>query len=68
MQLFRGMWRFVFTFVIPVAVMTTFPAMALLGRGSARLTLATLGGTMVMLLISRLVWRTAIRNYTSASS
>jgi ABC-2 type transport system permease protein len=67
-QLFRGMWRFVFTFVIPVAVMTTFPAMALLGRGSARLTLATLGGTLLMLGVSRLVWRTAIRNYTSASS
>jgi ABC-2 type transport system permease protein len=67
-QLFRGMWRIVFTFVIPVAVMTTFPAMALLGRGSARLTLATLGGALLMLGVSRLVWRTAIRSYTSASS
>jgi ABC-type uncharacterized transport system permease subunit len=42
--------------------------MALLGRGSLRLTLATLAGSIVMLAISRLVWRTAIRNYTSASS
>jgi len=67
-QVFRGMWRFVFTFVIPVAVMTTFPAMALLGRGNARLTLATLGGALVMVAVSRVVWRTAIRNYTSASS
>jgi ABC-2 type transport system permease protein len=67
-QVFRGLWRYVFTFIIPVAVMTTFPAMALLGRGSTRLTLATLGGAVLMLAISRLVWRTAIRNYTSASS
>jgi ABC-2 type transport system permease protein len=67
-QVFRGLWRVVFTFVIPVAIMTTFPAMALLGRGSARLTLATLGGALLMLAISRLIWRTAIRNYTSASS
>lgn len=67
-QVFRGIWRYVFTFFIPVAVMTTFPAMALLGRGSLRLTLATLAGSILMLAISRLVWRTAIRNYTSASS
>ena len=31
-QVYPTAWRIVFTFVIPVAVMTTFPAMALLGR------------------------------------
>jgi ABC-2 type transport system permease protein len=29
---FRGFWRVLFTFVIPLALMTTYPAMALLGR------------------------------------
>jgi ABC-2 type transport system permease protein len=67
-QVFRGLWRIVFTFVIPVAVMTTFPAMALLDRLEPRIVLATLAGTAILLVISRLVWRTAIRNYTSASS
>lgn len=67
-QVFRGVWRFVFTFIIPIAVMTTFPAMALLGKLDARTALATLGGAVVMLGISRLVWLSAIRNYTSASS
>lgn len=67
-QIFRGAWRFVFTFVIPVAVITTFPAMAILGRLDARTALATIGGTAVMLVLSRFVWRLAIRNYTSASS
>ena len=67
-QIFRGAWRIVFTFVIPVAVMTTFPAMALLGRLDARTALATIGGALAMLLVSRLLWRAAIRNYTSASS
>lgn len=67
-QVFPGVWRFVFTFVIPVAVMTTFPAMALLGTLDARTTVATAAGALVMLLGSRLVWRTAIRSYTSASS
>jgi ABC-2 type transport system permease protein len=67
-QVFTGAWRFVFTFVIPVAVMTTYPAMALLGRLDARTALATAGGSLLLLIASRLVWRTAIRSYTSASS
>ena len=67
-HVFPHMWRLVFTFVIPIAVMTTYPAMALLGRLSARTTLLTLAGVLAMLVISRLIWRSAIRNYTSASS
>jgi ABC-2 type transport system permease protein len=67
-QVFRGAWRFLFTFIIPVAIMTTFPAMALLGRLSSRTILLTLAGSLAMLVISRLIWRAAIRNYTSASS
>jgi ABC-2 type transport system permease protein len=67
-QVFRGVWRLVFTFIIPIAVMTTFPAMALLGKLDAKTALATLGGALLMLAISRLIWVSAIRNYTSASS
>lgn len=67
-QVFRGLWRIVFTFVIPVAIMTTFPAMALLGRLGAQTALATIAGSLGLLLVSRIVWRTAIRSYTSASS
>lgn len=67
-QVFRGLWRVVFTVVIPVAVMTTYPAMALLGRLDATTALASIGAAIVMLVVSRLVWRAAIRNYTSASS
>lgn len=67
-QVFRGAWAFVFTFVIPIAVMTTFPAMALLGRLSATTAVASIAGSLVLVVVSRLVWRLAIRNYTSASS
>jgi ABC-2 type transport system permease protein len=67
-QVFPGMWRMVFTFLIPVALMTTFPAMALLGRLDGSTALATIAGTLAMLIASRLVWRAAIRSYTSASS
>jgi len=67
-QVFGGVWRVVFTVVIPVAVMTTYPAMALLGRLSAATALFSVGVAIAMLVGSRMVWRAAIRNYTSASS
>ena len=67
-HVFPGAWRFVFTFVIPVAIMTTFPAMALLGTLDGKTAIATIAGALVMLVASRLVWRAAIRSYTSASS
>jgi ABC-2 type transport system permease protein len=67
-HVFPGAWRFIFTFIIPVAIMTTFPAEAMLGKIDARTALATLGGCLALLIVSRMVWRTAIRSYTSASS
>ncbi len=67
-QVFPRLWRLVFTVVIPIAVMTTYPAMALLGTLGRTTALATIGGSIALLVISRLVWRAAIRNYTSASS
>ena len=67
-QVFPAAWRAVFTFVIPIALMTTFPAMALLGTLSARATVGTIVGALLMLVASRMIWRAAIRSYTSASS
>lgn len=65
---FRGFFRVLFTFVIPLAMMTTFPADALLGRASA----SQIGGAALAALaalgFSRLVWRRALGHYTSASS
>ena len=67
-QVFPRAWGIVFTFVIPVAIMTTYPAKALLGTLDAPAALATVGGSLLLLVASRLVWRIAIRRYTSASS
>jgi ABC-2 type transport system permease protein len=67
-QVFRGAWRIIFTFIIPLGIMTTYPAMALLGRLDGRTALGATGGAIALLVISRYVWRMAIRSYTSASS
>lgn len=67
-SIFRGALAFVFTFVIPLALMTTYPALAMLGtlRGSALL--AAVGGSLLFALLARRVWLASIGRYASASS
>ncbi len=60
--------RLVFTFVLPVAFLTTVPAEALLGRGSLLWAGGSLLAAVLCLAGSRLLWRYAQRFYTSASS
>lgn len=57
-----------FTFVLPVAFMTTVPAEAMLGRASWPQTLGALATAALVFAASRLFWRFALRSYTSASS
>lgn len=62
-------YQLFFTFVIPVAFMTTVPAAVMLERTSAWLWLAIAAGfAAVLLLMARLFWKFAMRYYTSASS
>ncbi len=66
--IFKGALYYLFTFVFPLALMTTYPALALLGRLSARnAALAWLGG-LTFAALARAIWGRALRMYTSASS
>ncbi len=65
-QIFRGVVRAVFTFVIPLALMTTYPAEALLGRLGTGTLLGALAGAAAAFVITRLVWTASIGKYTSA--
>ncbi len=58
-----------FTWVVPLAIMTTFPARALLGKdfGPANAASALLGA-VAFAAVSRLIWLRSIGRYTSASS
>jgi ABC-2 type transport system permease protein len=67
-SMFRGVVAFVFTFVLPLALMTTYPAEALLGRLSPRTLLGAVLGALVFATAARLVWNRSIARYTSASS
>lgn len=67
-DVFRGALRFVFTFVVPLAVMTTFPAQALLGRLPPLRAALIAAGAVAFAAFARVVWLRSIARYTSASS
>jgi ABC-2 type transport system permease protein len=67
-HVFRGFWRVLFTLIIPLAIMTTYPAMAILGTLDARTAALAIAGATAFAVTARLLWRTAIGAYTSASS
>lgn len=65
-SVFRGALSIVFTFVIPLALMTTYPALALLGRLAPSQLFTSLAVAAGFLTASRLVWLRAVRSYTGA--
>jgi ABC-2 type transport system permease protein len=56
------------TFLVPVAFAVTVPAEALTGRLNAATLLGAAALTASLLLVSRLVWRIGVRNYSGASA
>jgi len=67
-SIFRCALRVLFTFVIPLALMTTYPSLAVLGRLPARAGALVAVGSLAFVGLSRMVWLRAIGRYTSASS
>ncbi len=65
---FPAVYRVFFTFIIPIAFLTTFPAEAMLGRLSLVWLMATLFLAIASLWCSHRFWQFALRFYTSASS
>lgn len=61
-------YRFFFTFIVPVAFLTTVPAETLLSRVQGDWILGSGILAVILLLISRSFWQFALRFYTSASS
>jgi len=67
-SVFRGALSLLFTFVIPLALMTTYPALATLGRAGFRHFVIASGVAATLLLVARYVWQRSVRAYTGASS
>ena len=67
-DLYRGMVRALLTFIIPVALLTTLPAQALLGRSSPKLIGIALLVAAGLLWISSRLWTWSLRRYAGASA
>jgi len=68
MVAYPAAYRVFFTFVVPVAFLTTIPAEALLNRLALGGFVGALGLAIALLWISTRFWQFALRFYTSASS
>jgi ABC-2 type transport system permease protein len=68
MAAYPAAFRFFFTFVVPVAFLTTIPAEAMLGRSQLSGMIGAGVLALVLFFISTRFWRFALRFYTSASS
>jgi ABC-2 type transport system permease protein len=67
-SVYPGWLRGVLTFVVPIAFVTTFPAEAILGRAQLDLLALSCLLAAASLGCSAVVWRYAVRHYSSASS
>lgn len=65
---FRGLLKAFFTFVIPFAIMTSYPPMVLLGWLEPTAALGAVATAAVLGALARWTWLRALRGYTSASS
>ena len=68
MVAYPSAFRFFFTFVVPVAFLTTIPAEAMLGRGQIAWVVGAGVLALVLFFVSSRFWQFALRFYTSASS
>jgi ABC-2 type transport system permease protein len=67
-SVFRGPLKLIFTFVVPFAVMTSYPAQSLIGSLSGEQVLGALASAATLAVVARLAWLRGVRGYTSASS
>jgi ABC-2 type transport system permease protein len=67
-SVFKGALRVLFTAVFPLALMTTYPAQALLGNLTASHAVLAFAGGLVFTACARWIWKQSLRSYTSASS
>lgn len=68
--IFRGLFKFVFSWIIPVIVVSNIPSRILVRAADSPgpLILQLLGATVLVMVAIRLFWRLAVRRYSSASS
>jgi ABC-2 type transport system permease protein len=67
-SLYPGWLRFILTFIVPVAFVTTVPAQALTGRLTPDTLLLAAVLAVVLFVVSRFFWKIGLRQYSGASA
>lgn len=67
-DILRGFGKIIFTFIIPVSIVATVPAQALMGDLRIELAIILFLVTIAFFILANFVWRRGIRRYESASS
>lgn len=67
-DIYQGLLKTVFIFVLPIAVMVTFPTQFLLGLLSWQFIFWSFLAGVIAIVSSHFLWQLGLRNYTSASS
>ena len=67
-SLYPGWLRFALTFIVPVAFAVTVPAEALTGRLDLPTLLGTIALAAVLFVLSRILWKIGLRQYSGASA
>jgi ABC-2 type transport system permease protein len=68
--IFRGLFKFVFSWLIPIIVVTNIPTRLLIRAADSPtpLVLQLVLATVIVAIATRLLWRAALKRYASASS
>ncbi len=66
--IYPGWLRFSLTFIVPLAFAITVPSEALTGRLTGVRVLVTVGFTLVLMVVTRLIWRAGLKRYGGASA
>lgn len=67
-RIYQGVMRKVFVYVLPFALMASFPAKFLLEDNSVEILSTTLGVSVGFFALIQLIWRLGLKSYSSASS
>lgn len=67
-DIFKGVFKFLLIYIIPISVIATVPVKTLLGFITWPYLIYAFGFTLILFLISLKFWNFALRHYTSASS
>lgn len=68
LEVYPSLFRFLFTYFVPVAAIVTFPTQALFGLLTFKAVIISFIFSSVFLSLSLLSWQKALKYYTSASS